>query len=211
MVVRGERRGPALEGRWRALFDGSTLEGWRPYGRGGPIEGWAVEDDAITRTGPGGDLITVDAFDDFELSLEWRLARGGNSGVLVRVTEDGAAAADSGPELQLVDDARHPDGRTPTTRCGALYGLYAPLREAARPAGTWNTARVLARGPELTFVLNDLVVVRAEVDGGDWRLRVARSKFAGSPTFARAARGHVALQDHGSRVWFRALRIRPVR
>ncbi len=211
VILGGERRARALGGRWRDLFDGATLEGWRPWRTDAPLRGWAVEDGALARVGPGGDLVTVDTFDDFELSLEWRLVSGGNSGVLVRVTADGASAADSGPELQLVDDASHPDGDEPTTCCGALYGLYAPLREAARAAGSWNSARVLARGPELTFVLNEVVVVRAELDSADWRLRVARSKFADSPAFARSSRGHIALQDHGDPVWFRAIRVRPLR
>jgi hypothetical protein len=209
--ARRSRRGSAREAGWRPLFDGRTLRGWRAWRRDELPEGWMVLDGALARVGPGGDLVSLDTFDDFELALEWRLAPGGNSGVLVRADEAAAAPAWSGLELQLVDDARHEDGRSPRRRCGALYDLYEPACAAARPAGAWNTARLLVEGPRVIAWLNGVEVVQALIGDTDWAARVAASKFARSPGFGLAPRGHVVLQDHGDPVWFRRLRLRPLR
>ncbi len=114
----------------------------------------------------------------------------------------------SGPEYQVLDDARHPDGRRPETSAGACYGLYPAPRGVVRPAGEWNEARIGVQGNHVEHWLNGQRVVSYELRSGDWEERVRRSKFATMPRYGREPRGHIALQDHGDRVAYRNIRIR---
>ena len=129
------------------------------------------------------------------------------SGILYRVTEEGEAPWHSGPELQLLDDERHPDGRVPRTRCGALYGLYPPQSQPTCPAGVFNLARIRVRGSVVEHWLNGLCVFRCDMTSADFRARVAGSKFRHFPNFARAAQGHLVLQHHGEEAWFRNVQV----
>jgi hypothetical protein len=170
--------------------------------------GWQIVDGALTRVGAGGDIITRSTFADFELMLDWRVDPGGNSGIMYRVTEDRAYAFETGPEMQVLDDAGHADGRSRLTAAGSLFGLYPSPAGVVRPAGEWNTARILVRGGHVEHWLNGTKVVDAEIGSDDWNGRVAGTKFAAWPGFAKARSGHIALQDHGDRVAYRAIRIR---
>jgi hydroxypyruvate isomerase len=193
---------------WRSLFDGKTLAGWRGFTSTTPPAGWTAHDGVLERTGPGGDLMTVDQFGSFELRLEWRISDGGNSGIMIRVLPVGKETYESGPEMQVLDNSRHADGKTSLTSAGAMYGLYPPARDATRPVGEWNEVVIIARGPHVEYWLNDVQVVSCEIGSPDWDARVKASKFAQWPTFAKAKRGHVVLQDHDDRVWYRSIRIR---
>ncbi len=196
---------------WRLLFDGRTTKGWRGFRRRTfPARGWVVRGGALVHEarGGGGDLVSEAEFGDFELKLEWRVAPGGNSGIMYRVDERAPATWASGPEMQILDDAGHHDGRRPETSAGALYGLYACRVPAVRPAGQWNRVRIVARGGRIEHWLNGKLVVQADLDSADFRARVARSKFARMPLFAKARRGRIALQDHGDEVAFRGIKIR---
>lgn len=195
---------------WRLLFDGQTLAGWRSLKSDKPPPGWRAANGELIRDGEGGDLLTAEQFADFELALEWRIAEGGNSGILFRVRTDHDEVWETGPELQLLDNARHPDGRNPLTSAGANYALHAPSRDATRPPGEWNDTRLLAQGAQVRHWLNGVPVVEYELWSEDWEARVAASKFAELPHYGRARRGHIALQDHGDLVAFRNLRIRPL-
>jgi hypothetical protein len=166
-----------------------------------------VVDGALTRAGRAGDLITRDMFGDFELELEWQVAKGGNSGIMYRVTENTEATYQSGPEMQVLDDERHADGRSRLTAAGSVYGLYAAPAGVVKPAGEWNAVRIVARGRHVEHWLNRVKVVEYEIGSPDWEARVAASKFKDWPEFGRAASGHIALQDHGDRVAYRAIRI----
>jgi Domain of Unknown Function (DUF1080) len=196
---------------WRSLFDGRSLAAWRGYKRADVPAGWQVVDGALTRAGRGGDIVTTDEFGDFELALEWKVAPGGNSGIMYRVTEEAEAPYETGPEMQVLDDARHPDGRSPLTSAGALYGLYPAPRGAVKAAGEWNAARVVVRGNHVEHWLNGVKTAEAEIGSDDWNRRVADSKFRQWPGFAKASRGHIALQDHGDWVAYRNIRIRELR
>jgi hypothetical protein len=194
---------------WQLLFDGRTTAGWRGFKSQGVPAGWQVVDGALTRVGGGGDLMTSEQYEDFELAFEWKLAEGGNSGVMFRVTEDADATYHTGPEVQILDDARHPDGQNPATSTGANYALHAPTRDVVRPIGEWNEARLLVDGTHVEHWLNGEKIVEYELGSADWEERVADSKFAEWPGYGRAPRGHIVLQDHGDWVAYRNIRIRP--
>jgi hypothetical protein len=195
---------------WRLLFDGSTLDGWRGYGGGDAPAGWVVEDGTLTLAGEGGDLVTEEQFGDFELSLEWNIEEGGNSGVFYRAIEGLDWIYQGAPEMQILDDANHADGQAEITSAGSNFGLHAVPRGIVRPAGEWNESRVVVRGDHVEHWLNGVRVVEYELGSDDWAQRVANSKFSAWPEYGRAARGHIGLQDHGNRVWFRAIKIRPL-
>ena len=193
---------------WRPLFDGRTTTGWRGYRMDSMPAGWQAVEGALTRTGPASDIITVERFRDFELELDWKVAVGGNSGIFYRVTETGDAAYFSGPEMQVLDDARHRDGQSRLTSAGALYGLYPAPAGIVKAAGEWNHARVVVRGSHVEHWLNGVQTVNAEMGSADWNAKVAAGKFREWPQFAQSASGHIALQDHGDWVAFRDIRIR---
>ena len=193
---------------WRALFDGATTTGWRGFKRADVPDGWRVVDGAITRVGPGGDLITTDQFGNFELALEWKVQPRGNSGVFYRVTEEGDHTYFTGPEMQVLDDAGHADGKSRLTSAGANYGLYPSPAGIVKPAGEWNQARVLANGAHVEHWLNGTKMVEYELWSPDWEKKVRESKFAAWPKYGRNQRGHIAIQDHGDTVSFRNIKIR---
>jgi Domain of Unknown Function (DUF1080) len=198
----------SVHGEWRSLFDGRSLQHWRGYRSDGVPAGWQVVEGALTRVGKAGDLITRDMFGDFELELEWMVAEGGNSGIMYRVTEAAAETYQTGPEMQVLDDARHPDGGSRLTSAGAVYGLYPAPAGVVKPAGEWNAVRIVVRGNQVEHWLNGVEVAEYQLGSPDWEARVAGSKFRKWPEYGRAAAGHIALQDHGNRVAYRNIRIR---
>ncbi|HEX6643408.1 MAG TPA: DUF1080 domain-containing protein [Gemmatimonadales bacterium] len=193
---------------WRTLFDGTSTAAWRGFQMESLPTGWQVEDGSLVRAGGGGDIITRDQFGDFELELEWKVADGGNSGIMYRVTEADSSTYRTGPEYQVLDDAAHPDGGNRLTSAGSAYGLYAAPAGVVKPAGEWNAARIVARGAHVEHWLNGQKVVEYELWSPDWEAKVKASKFVEWPGYGRSPRGHVALQDHGDRVEFRNIRIR---
>jgi hypothetical protein len=197
---------------WRLLFDGRTLNGWRGYKRDTPPAGWQVVDGALTRVGEGGDLLTAEEFGSFELALDWKISPGGNSGIIYRVVEDPALEYvwQSGPEMQVLDNAGHPDGRVPSTSAGSDFALYAPVRDVTRPVGEWNQARIVVNGNHVEHWLNGVKLLQYELGSPEWEARVQASKFRTMPRYGRASRGHIALQEHEAWVAFRNVRIRPL-
>jgi hypothetical protein len=193
---------------WRLLFDGRTTTGWRGYRSDTMPAGWQVVDGALTRVAAGGDIITVEQFESFELALDWKIHAGGNSGIFFHVTEDGPYVWSTGPEFQILDDDGHRDGRTPETSAGSNYALHAPVGAAINPPGEWNSARLVVRGNHVEHWLNGTRIVSYELGSDEWQRLVAASKFRDMPGYGRARRGHIALQDHGDFVAFRNVRIR---
>ena len=192
---------------WRLLFDGSTTQGWRNYGKTG-ITGWQVVDGALTRTGPGGDIITADKYRNFELIADWKIAEGGNSGIFYRAVESTDPIYYSAPEMQVLDDAKHNDGRSEMTSAGSNFALYPARRGAVKPAGQWNTARLVVNGNHVEHWLNDVKLVEYELGSPEWKERVAKSKFNAWPAYGKAAEGYIGLQEHGDWVAFRNIRVR---
>ena len=195
---------------WQLLFDGNSLTGWRGYNSESMPTGWSAENGMLIRTGPGGDIITEQQFADFELSLEWLVGPGGNSGVLFRAVEGQEEVYHGAPEMQILDDAGHPDGRSPLTSAGSNYGLHGVPRGIVKSAGEWNTSRIVVVNNQVEHWLNGDKVGEYELGSADWAQRVANSKFAQWPAYGRASRGHIGIQDHGDRVSFRNLKIREI-
>ena len=199
-------------GAWIVLFDGTSLDAWRGYRRDDVPAAWRIEDGtlAFAPGGDGGDLVTREEFADFELELEWRVAPGGNSGIFYRAGEESDYIYESGAEMQVLDNDTHADGASPLTSAGANYALYPAEQDVTRPVGEWNEARIVARGPHVEHWLNGTRLLTYEQGSADWNERVAGSKFAAWPEYGTAMRGHIGLQDHGDRVWFRNIRVRPL-
>ena len=204
-------------GEWTVLFNGNDLKGWRSYGEATPGSAWIVEDGAIvlnvdesTTDMTGGDLITEGQYENFELELEWKISEGGNSGIFFGVQEiaDQQVAYETGIEMQILDNDKHADGKLPETSAGACYALYPPSEPVTRPVGEYNKVRLLVRDAHVEHWLNGQKIVEYTIGSGDWSDRVAASKFADWEHFARYRKGHIALQDHTDRVWFRNIRIR---
>ena len=193
---------------WQLLFDGKSLDRWKGYGTPQVPGGWRVVDGTLTRAGGGGDIVTKEQFSNFELALEWRISPGGNSGIMFRVLEGQEAPYYTGPEMQILDNARHADGKVAETSAGSNYALHAPIRDVTRPVGSWNAARLLVNGNHVEHWLNDVKVVEYQLGSADWLARVKPSKFNDWPGYGRASRGHIVLQDHGDVVAFRNLKIR---
>jgi hypothetical protein len=201
--------GTVMAGEWQTLFDGTDVSAWKTLGKpaDAPIA-WGIEDGALAWKKGGGNLITKEQFGDFELELEWKISTGGNSGLMFGVDEKDARPWHSGPEIQILDDSRHKDGKNTLTSSGALYALYAPAKRAAKPVGEWNTLRLRVQGGRIESWLNGQQVVDARIGSDDWNVRVAKSKFAPYKQFARVSPGRILLQDHSDPVWFRNIRIR---
>jgi hypothetical protein len=167
---------------------------------------WVVEAGSLKPEGKPGSLASEAEFGDFELIVEWKIAADGNSGVFYRVPP-GDDTTGVAVEYQLADNQRKPSQEFPDRRNGAVYGLYPPELDPSRPIGAWNHTRILARGPIVQHWLNGTMVAEYEVGSKDWKRRLAASKFK-NPDFAAARKGRIVLQDHGSAVWFRSVKIR---
>jgi hypothetical protein len=196
---------------WRLLFDGRTTDGWRGFRQDEVPDGWQAVDGTLARVGPGGDLITVDQFGDFELTMEWKVEEAGNSGLFFRATEDVSMIYFGAPEVQILDDAGHQDGLSQLTAAGSNYALHPAPEGVVRPAGEWNEFRLVVDGARVEQWMNGVHVVTYELWSPEWEALVAESKFAEWPEYGRATRGHIGVQDHGDPVWFRNLKIRELR
>lgn len=169
---------------------------------------WTISNDVITHVPGGGDFISSEVFESFELSFDWKIAPDGNSGVFYRVNPDMGPAYESGPEYQIVDNKGHSDGNNPLTSAGSAFGLYAPARDLTRPAGAWNSGKIVVVGMHVEHWLNGEKILEFTMGSEDWLRRVAASKFRAWPEFGTQARGHIVLQDHGAEVMFRNVLVR---
>lgn len=198
---------------WIALFDGDDLDQWRGYQRDTPPASWQPQDSvlAFVAVEDRGDLVTREQFGDFEFRYDWKISEGGNSGVIYRATEDSDRPWHTGPEMQILDDERHPDAKAGVggnRTAGSLYDMIAPPTGVVRPAGEWNEAAIIARGNRIEHWLNGQKVVEYEVGSDEWNRLYQASKFNEMTGFGVQPRGHIVLQDHNDPVWFRNLKIR---
>lgn len=197
---------------WVLLFDGKDAsQHFRGFRKESLPDGWQVVDGTLVRKGPGGDIVTRETYKDFEFVCEWKVGPAGNSGVMWHVGEEKNYPWETGPEMQILDDAGHVDGRTPYTSAGACYALYPAPEGAVKPAGEWNRARILVQGSKVELWLNGVQTATFDTSSDDWKERIAKSKFKDMPAFATKDSGHIALQDHGDEVAFRNIKIRPIR
>jgi hypothetical protein len=209
---------------WRLLFDGKSFDGWRGFHSDKVPAGWAIEDGCIKKVPAqgelgqaGGDLITADQFDNFELSLEWKLAKGSNSGVKYLVSESFPPTGKSGVsfEYQVLDDDNHPDakaGIAGNRTAGSLYDLIpASKAKKLNPIGEFNQTRIVVKGNHIEHWLNGVKVVEFERGGEELKRHIAESKFKNTKGFGETATGHILLQDHGDAVWYRNIKVRALK
>jgi len=197
---------------WKLLFDGRTLDGWRSLKSPQPGEGWRVADGAVSLVAAkAGDLVSVGDYGDFEFTFEWKVTTAANSGVIYRVGLEAAQTYRTGPEYQVLDNAQAEDNHPASHRAGALYDLAGTEQDFTRPVGEWNAARIVVRGWHVEHWLNGRKVADLDLAGAEGRARLAASKFRDWPEFASLSRGHLALQDHGHPVSFRALKLRELK
>jgi hypothetical protein len=208
---------------WVNLFDGKTTNGWHSYGKDHPGTAWKVEDGILHLDGAskknsnadGGDLVTNEEYENFDLKLEWKISSKGNSGVIFYVKEDPfkfESTYNSGPEMQVLDNGSattlgHSDAKLYTHRAGDLYDLLAS-KEAAKPAGEWNLAEIICNKGKLDFYLNGVHTLSTTMWNDTWWKMIAISKFKDMKDFGTFKKGKIALQDHGDDVWFRNIRIK---
>ena len=193
---------------WRLLFDGRSLDAWRGYRQETLPGGWQAVDGLLTRVARAGDIITNEKFRDFEFRFEFNVAPGGNSGIFYRATEEPELIYYAAPEYQVLDDDAHRDGGSELTSTGSNYGIHPVPRGIVKPAGEWNSGRIVVHGNRVEHWLNGQKVVEYELGSADWAARVAASKFSQWPEYGKAAEGHIGIQDHGSSVQYRNLKIR---
>lgn len=206
---------------WQLLFDGKTLNGWRNYGKKTIGKDWHIEENAIHlfvaakgengwQSRDGGDIMTVDEFENYEFQLDWKISPCGNSGIIYNVleTEQYNYVWQTGPEMQVLDNACHPDSKIRKHRAGDLYDLIESSREMAKPAGAWNSIRLIVNKGHLEHWLNGVKVVETQLWDDAWKKMVAASKFKDMPGFGTGRKGHIALQDHGDKVWYKNIKIK---
>jgi hypothetical protein len=208
---------------WVDLFDGKTTNGWHSYGKSSVGSVWKVEDGVLHLDGAakkassaeGGDMVTNEEYENFDLKLEWKISTKGNSGVIFFVKDDAAMypnTYNTGLEMQVLDNGSstvlgHPDGKLYTHRAGDLYDLLA-AKEAAKPVGEWNQAEIIANKGKLDFYLNGVHTLSTTLWNDAWWKMIAISKFKDMKGFGSFKKGKIALQDHGDDVWFRNIRIK---
>ena len=204
---------PAEQGAgWRLLFDGKTTTGWRGYKMTSMPADWMVMSGTLMKHSTTEDIVTTDQFGDFELAFDWMLTPGGNAGVFYRATEEYEKVYWSGTEYQLLDDAGHRDGQNPLTSAASNYGLYAPTAKVVKPAGEWNSSRIVVKGTHAEHWLNGQKVVEYEYFSPDWEAKVKASKFVDWPHYGRATRGLIAIQgDHDGMLSLRNIKIRELK
>ena len=205
---------------FKSLFDGKTTKGWHVYGNKSSGEAWKVTDGVIhldaaykkaNKGSGGGDLITDAAYENFHLKMEWKISPNGNSGIIFYAQEDTAKYKESwwtGPEMQVLDNDGHSDGKIIKHRAGNLYDLVEGKEGVVKPVGEWNLAEVISNKGKLELLLNGVVVVSTTYGDENWKNLIAGSKFKTKPDFGKVFKGHIALQDHGNDVYFRNIRIK---
>lgn len=209
---------------WKSLFDGKTLTGWRGFHSQSLPSGWAVEDGCIKKLKKsgelgqaGGDLITVEQFENFEFSIEWKLAKGSNSGIKYLVSESLPPTGRSGVsfEYQVLDDDNHPDakmGIAGNRTSGSLYDLIPASKEKKlKPVGEFNQTRIIVKGNHIEHWLNGVKTVEFDRSSDDYKKHLAESKFKNTKGFGEAKKGHILLQDHGDEVWYRNIKVRELK
>jgi hypothetical protein len=206
---------------WQLLWDGKTTNGWRgAYMDKFPEFGWIIDNGVLNveasggaESRHGGDIITVKQYSDFELTLEFKLTEGANSGLKYFVSErhDQPAGSAIGLEFQILDDDKHPDAKKGVggnRTVGSLYDLIPAENKQVNPVGEWNLARLVSKGSHVEHWLNGMKVVEYERGSQIFRALVQKSKYARWDRFGEDEKGHILLQDHGDAVYYRNIKIR---
>jgi hypothetical protein len=199
---------------WATLFDGKSLQGWHLFKKPGAPTAWQVRDGAIyldiSQKEGRGDLVTDQAYGDFHLQFDWKVAKGSNSGLIFFVQEQDPFKATwhTGPEFQVIDNTGYPDKLGPKQMAGSLYDLIACPTDYIKPTGEWNASEIIYQDGKLEFFLNGKKAVSVALGSDEWKSLIAGSKFSAMKDFAKTPQGRIALQDHGGEVWYRNIRIK---
>ncbi len=205
---------------WKVLFDGKTFNGWHEYKKKDVSENWKIEDGAMVfypskdrKEGENYNLVSDDEYTDFVLSIEWRISEAGNSGIFwgIKELEELNQPYETGPEIQVLDNDKHPDGKNGTShQAGALYDMVSPSEDVTKPVGEWNLCEVTINHKTNMgiIVLNDVEIVNFPVNNPEWEEMVSKSKFADWEHFAKYTTGKIGVQDHGDGVAFRNIKIK---
>jgi hypothetical protein len=206
---------------WKLLFDGKTMNGWRNFNKKDLGSAWKVSDNAIMlddsekdnwNTKGGGELTTNDVYENYIFSCDWKISEGGNSGIIFNAQEDDAQkhpySWSTGPEFQVLDNDKHADGKIDKHRAGNLYDLIKYEPENVRAVGQWNTAVIEQKNGHVKLSLNGRQVITYAIDSEEYKKLVAGSKFKDMPMWGTFTKGHIVLQDHGNKVWYRNIKIK---
>lgn len=199
---------------WVSLFDGKTLNGWHIYGHKPMNDSWSVQDGAIffDRSKKAiGDLLTDKQYENFHLKYDWKISPNGNSGLIFWIQEDTTKYKQTyhtGPEMQVLDNDGHKDGKIAKHRAGNLYDLIQGKEGAVKPVGEWNTAEIICNRGKMEFILNGVSVLTTNYGDDNWKQMVAGSKFKQWPDFGTVFKGHIGLQNHDSDVWFKNILVK---
>jgi hypothetical protein len=195
--------------QWTPLVLDQAAPAWRGWNSADFPTGWKIVGGELSKTGSVDDLVSRELYGNFELELEWKLDKGGNSGIFYHGTREYDHIYWTAPEYQLLDDANAADGAVRVTAAASAYGLYAAPAGVVKPFGEWNTTRIVVKNSHVEHWLNGQRVVSYELGSDDWKARVAASKFAAYPHYGLAARGHIGIQgDHPGALNIRHMRIR---
>ncbi|OQY96335.1 MAG: hypothetical protein B6D37_02255 [Sphingobacteriales bacterium UTBCD1] len=199
---------------WKLLFDGKTLNGWRMY-QNKPADSWSVKDGNLyckgsttDKSDKRADIITMGQYANFELSIEWKISPEGNSGILYHVSEDYDASYLSGPEYQLIDDTGFPEKLEAWQNTAADYAMFTTTSRPTKPVGEYNLTKIVVNGAHREHWLNGVKVLEFDAWTDDWLKRKAAGKWKDTPEYGMEKTGHICLQDHGSEIWFRNIKIR---
>ncbi|MFM2267367.1 MAG: hypothetical protein RL757_808 [Bacteroidota bacterium] len=206
---------------WKLLFDGKSLAGWRNFKKQTIGKDWRVDDGCLSlfvaqkgengwQSRDGGDIITEKTYENYEFQVEWKISACGNSGIIYNVLEEGNYdyVWQTGPEMQVLDNACHPDSKIIKHRAGDLYDMISCSKETVKAAGEWNQAKLVIKNGAVEHWLNGVKVVNFQMFDDNWKKMIAGSKFKNMPGFGLGKKGHISLQDHGDRVWYRNIKIR---
>lgn len=210
---RAEAKAQVTADDWLVLFDGTSLDHFRAMKDRKISDRWIIDDGALHYTGGmfGGDIVTKQAFGDFDLRWQWKISKGGNSGVKYRVDPEkpGKKMYALGPEYQILDDDKHPDARNPSHRTACLYNMFVTNdKKKVMPVGQWNTSRIVSKGDKVQHWLNGEIVLEYEFWSDTFNDALAKSKYKNVKHFAKTVPGHIAFQEHRDKVWYRDIRIK---
>ena len=198
---------------WILLFDGSTMNGWRSY-KNKESEGWDVKNGELYCKAEGvtkrADLITNNAYENYELQIDWKIAPKKNSGIIYMVTEENGASYESGPEYQLIDDLGYPAKLNDKQLSGSNYDVHAPSAKTAKPAGEFNHTRIVINKGHVEHWLNGTKVVDYQLWTPEWEQLKANSKWKDVKPYGMSKSGHIALQDHGGGIAFKNIKLKPL-
>ena len=199
---------------WNLLFDGKTTNGWHGYNLKGFADCWIIEDGVFTTTTKGGaesqDIITDSKYRKFALSLDYKMMKGTNSGIIFQICEDPKYKYpyETGPEFQIIDQANWPDPLKDWQICGANYAMYPPKSLPSKPVGEWNQLMLVVDGNQVTQIINGVVVVTYEKYSDDWKKLRDSGKWATFPDYGKFDEGYISLQNHGTQVWYRNIKLK---